>query len=410
MRAFVLVIPALAMAGCYCAHRVDRFTYGRVDAGAGDAATAGDSTIERDAATDAGADPPRPFAAVTAGGAHTCAVRDGTVLCWGRNAEGQVGDGTVLSPRTEPVVVASLQGVDRLALGRFYTCALRNSGPQVFCWGANEVNQLGVFDGLQRSSPTLVQGVSPVEIAAGARHACARRQTGLVGCWGDNSAGQLGDATGLPQPYVTDVWGLSDAISIASGERHGCAVRASGEVVCWGANEDGQLGDGRNTPSLQPDRPVEGLTDATAVSAGSAHTCAVRATGNVVCWGRNSDGQLGNGSLTASSVPVQVTGLTDAVEVSAGSLHTCARQLSGPVVCWGSNAYGQLGDGRAPMRSPFPVDPIGLSDASDISAGGGHSCAVVSGGRLACWGSNDSAQLGDGTTINRSAPVPVLER
>jgi alpha-tubulin suppressor-like RCC1 family protein len=152
---------------------------------------------------------------------------------------------------------------------------------------------------------------------------------------------------------------------------------------------------------------VVDLTDATTITAGDYHTCARRASGTVVCWGLNSYGQLGTGTAGgASFTPTGIAGLTDAVELAAGALHTCARRATGAVVCWGRNNYGQLGDGTTTNRTT-PVTVAGLSDAVEIAAGYSATCARRASGAVVCWGINDSGQIGDGTNTARSIPVMV---
>jgi alpha-tubulin suppressor-like RCC1 family protein len=183
---------------------------------------------------------------------------------------------------------------------------------------------------------------------------------------------------------------------LCGGEDHTCLLKASGQVLCWGVNLDGQLGDGTNTNRTQP-ALVANLSDAVEVTCGDFHTCARRQSGEVSCWGRNQKGQLGNGTKTVSNRPVAVAGLSDAAEVSAGQDFTCARRSTGGVTCWGGNGSYQLGNGSSD-DSVSPVEVMGLTDAQQISAGRSHVCALRSGGAVSCWGSNAYATIGSGTT------------
>lgn len=257
------------------------------------------------------------------------------------------------------------------------------------------------------------------QVVTGNYHSCALRETGEVLCWGLDQDGQLGDGNFLDaEPYgvatAVAVPGVDDAIALAAGSGHTCALRPSGEVLCWGSGYYGQLGNGNfyNTtepPGLGTPVPVENLDDAVAIAAGYNHNCAIRAGGQVVCWGQGAYGQLGNGGLTNSAVPVSAFGIADAVGIAAGLGHTCAVRETGDVMCWGLGSNGQLGNGTTPFQSPIPGPVSGLSDAVAISCGYLHTCAVREGGTVACWGESPDGQLGAGPLVTESTtPVPVL--
>ncbi len=324
------------------------------------------------------------------GGAAPCARRaSGSIVCWGDNERAQLGDGLTSHPSciptfycsATPVVVAGLTDAVEIAEGDYHACARRASG-SVVCWGGNADGQLG--DGSTTHTlthrgdedcsymPVQVEGLSDaVEIAAGGAHTCARRASGSVVCWGDATFGELGDGVlthamcGSGDPIYSDcsftpvaVTGLADAVEITAGQGHTCARRASGSVVCWGSNRAGQLGDGGGSTGM-PACPlgacsrtpvvVTGIADAVQLAAGGAHTCARRAAGEVVCWGDDVSGELGDAfaSGASSNVPVPVPALMDAVEIAAGGPDTCARRASNAVLCWGDNRSGQVGAGWA---------------------------------------------------------------
>jgi alpha-tubulin suppressor-like RCC1 family protein len=345
--------------------------------------------------------------AVAAAGKHACAVHaGGTVSCWGRGSQGQLGGGNHVSSSV-PVAVGQLANAVDIVAANQFSCALLEGGA-VSCWGTTGGN-MGYFG----PSPVAVASIADaVALSAGDSHACALRATGSVVCWGRGMSGQLGDGGTTDGLVPVTVSGLSDAVAVAAGHRHSCALRANGERVCWGSGMHGEVGNGwigngvddfgANVPSLAVTLPlanVVGLEDATAVSTGRNHTCALRATGAVVCWGSSSVGILGNGSTAPSDVPVVVTGLDDAVAVSSGQGHTCAVRANGEAMCWGSSWYGRLGDGNGVATIvPIPTSVLGLTDVVGIASGGRHSCATRESGTVACWGNGQNGQMGDGST------------
>ena len=340
-------------------------------------------------------------------------LTSGGVDCWGDNSYGQLG----LPVNTQswlPAVGSNLSGVTAIDAGGFNTCALV-SGGTVKCWGYNYYGELG--NGTTSTSPPYgstvpvsVTGLTgATAISTGNSHTCALLSGGTVKCWGYNYHGELGNGTTSTSPpygstVPVSVTGLTGATAIAAGSAHTCALITGGTVKCWGGNGYGELGDGTTTDSTVP-VSVTGLTGATAISTGDSHTCALLSGGTVQCWGWNNDGQLGNGTRYSATAPVSVTGLTGVIAIAAGYYHTCALLSGGTVQCWGNNG-GQLGDGTT-TDSTVPVSVGGLTGAAAIGAGYGHTCAVISGGTVQCWGMNYIGELGNGTNTDSNVPVTV---
>jgi alpha-tubulin suppressor-like RCC1 family protein len=349
---------------------------------------------------------------ISAGGSHTCAVTTaGGAKCWGENQDGRLGDGK-WADSTVPVDVWHLAGgVASISAGGSHTCALTTSGG-VKCWGDNRDDELGAGTTTNSKVPIdvvgLTSGVSA--ISAGDGHTCALTTSGGAKCWGDNFEGELGDGTTTSNPTPVDVLGLTSGVAaISAGEIDTCALTTSGGVKCWGYNRYGQLGDGSTTSRSTP-VDVVGLTSGVAaISTGGDHTCALTTAGGVKCWGLNASGQLGDSTMIDSAVPVDVTGLSSGVSsISAGFSHTCSVMSAGGLMCWGNNDFGQLGDGT--NRSSDT--PVGISRTKGrvaaISAGYGHTCALTVSGGVRCWGANRDGQLGDGTMTNSPLPADVF--
>jgi alpha-tubulin suppressor-like RCC1 family protein len=377
------------------------------------------------AAQDSGGSPSGSLAAkgIAAGDAHTCALQvDGSVRCWGWNLDGQLGDGTATTSRV-PVVVSGLTDGITVTAGGVHSCALLGSGP-VQCWGdtfdllginpADEcrVSQIYPCSVVPVTVPATVSGIdNPTAISAGYWQNCALLAPGTVQCWGINSAGVLGSPTSVSRSTVPlGVSGVSHAATIATGGAVSCAALTDGTVKCWGDNHYGTLGNGSTVAFSAEPVTVNGINDAVMVATGGSHSCVIHAGGTVACWGSNRWNQLGDGTGAegvSSPNPVGVEGIADATTLAAGGVHTCALLRGGTLKCWGYGFHGQLGDGTNSYRSG-PVTVSGLANVIAVAAGAGHTCAVLRGGAVRCWGSNENGQLGDGTTTESSVPVTVV--
>jgi alpha-tubulin suppressor-like RCC1 family protein len=343
--------------------------------------------------------------AVAAGLGHTCAVVKGELRCWGRNRHGQLGDGT-LDDRSSPTIVSGVKNPTHLAAANDHTCAVADG--VVLCWGRSDAGQLGRGQPLGSTAPLQVKGAGTVTDGAGGDGFTCTVGGGSVRCWGSNWSGQLGDGSKATRAIPKAVQSLGDGSDVACGENHACVVvAASGELWCWGSNSGGQLGSGSMNPSLSS-APVKvvGVPTSTQISSTYRHTCAVTSDG-LWCWGRNSSGELGNGSTSnVSPSPTHVQSLAAPVTAAGpGWSHSCAA-ASGGLACWGANYDGQCATGAT---GGLLLTPQGVSLAGKIAAvtaGCEFSCAAVDQGAM-CWGNNWVGTVGDGSFDRRVSPVAV---
>ena len=309
-----------------------------------------------------------------------------------------------------------------------HSCAVSDEG-KVFCWGDNDRGKLGIGKSgteLEYSAiPLEVEGIADATaVATGENHTCALHQSGTVSCWGRNAYDSISYAHSSGSVVPVQIEGIEDAVWIAAGNGHTCAVHLDGTISCWGYNRVGALGnrqayEGENLSTPTPVL-VEGITDATAVTASSSYTCALHRAGTISCWGNNSDGQLGSGQtgeeLEESAVPVQVADITDAIAIASSQLHSCALHMAGTISCWGNHYQGRLGSGQTSEELEEPAVPVrvaNITDAIAIATGEQHSCALREDGTIACWGGDDGFGLFGETSEFQEAdqlgtfPVPV---
>ena len=352
----------------------------------------------------AGAQLSEPVTQISAGSYHGCALSaSGGVKCWGRNDRGQLGDN---SNSDRPIAVdvkgtggvgllsgiAAIAGGGNLIQGSGHSCALTTSGG-VKCWGGNYAGQLGNNSTSDSFTPVDVVGMSTgvVAISTGSSHTCALTTGGGVKCWGNNIAGELGNNSTMPSPVPVDVFGLTSGVSaISAGAYETCALTIAGGMKCWGDNTLGQLGDGSTTQRNTP-VGVSGLTSGVlAIKTGNRTTCAVTATGGAKCWGDNLYDQVGDGTMFSRHTPVDVFGLASgvvAISNSAGSEHTCALMTGGGVKCWGRDDRGQVGDNSPSIPGThFPADVVGLQGGVvGIAVQSLSTCALSATGKPRCW-------------------------
>jgi alpha-tubulin suppressor-like RCC1 family protein len=355
---------------------------------------------------------------VATGLLHTCAAtRADGLFCWGDNGAGQLGS-DVAGAQPLPVPVRLVPDPVAVAAGSAHTCAVRQGGATV-CWGANADGQLGEGSTSSLPIPVGVPGIPAVaDIVAGGSFTCARDAHGAAFCWGDDHFGELALGRVVTRVEPARVPGVTDAVEVAAGDGHTCVVAGPTDkrkIQCWGANQAGQLGD-----ATDEDRSTagdaKGAFTPTRVAAGTAHTCAIAEGGGLFCWGRGGSGQLGPDRMidTSTPIPVPLPTTRTALDVATGDAHTCVVLDDGSTACWGANADGQLGDGTTTDRSaPMPVlasaspaaTPLAGVDA--VTAGAGHTCAHLADQSVRCWGRNTDGQLGSGDVQPSALPVSV---
>jgi alpha-tubulin suppressor-like RCC1 family protein len=329
------------------------------------------------------------------------------------------GGGTIATP-----------GAATIAVGERHTCAIVDGG-HVDCWGGDEYGQLGTGStGVSSAKPVVVIGIAnAVALTTGSYlginddyaggYTCALLTTGAVKCWGLNPAG-LGNGSDSESSVPVAVSGISNATAVAAtdghdggentgGDAHTCAALATGQVMCWGANRYGQLGDGttgdRATPVL-----VKGLAGAISVAAGQRFSCALLIDGSVSCWG-NVGGGTANDPPVKSLSPAPMAGFANGVALSAGGASLCLLDVRGNVSCLGAQEYDiecshgtfeNCGGGTGGIGVAAALLPTALG----ISLGSDHLCGLQSGGSVQCGGWNGYGQLGNGAVGDPLYPFP----
>ena len=354
-----------------------------------------------------------PGKEVVVGEYHSCALTSrGVAYCWGVNSGGQLGAGRIdEASNASPQRVAGGLTFTSLVAGLEHTCGLTDRG-EAYCWGNGRAGQLGSGSvGLTSAPARVASGLSYLTLAAGARHTCGLTTGRSIYCWGDNSFGQLGDAVDRPigpsgnraYPVLISAAGAPAFLAIAAGALSTCAISTNGGTYCWGANSVRELGgdlpgrcavigtaalyDG-TTPvpcSAAPVRvEVETLVSLAASKSG---WCGVTTGARLVCWG--------NYFQRPQLVPE-----ARATTAWVIGLDVCGRDNLDPISCWG--VWGGRSGSVRPFGEQVPL--------AKLAGGMTHSCGVSAGGRevVYCWGDNIGGQLGDGTTVFRPLPVPVL--
>lgn len=332
-------------------------------------------------------------------GRGTCGIRStGLGYCWGRGTLGALGNG-LMADVANPSAVASTAQFFQIEQIFNATCGLTSSGG--FCWGQNTDGGLGIGSTTDTNVPTPIQtGATFSELGDGG---CAIDNGGVGYCWGLNDRGQLGDGTTESRTVPTPVSGGLSFTEIGSGERHACGI--AGSTWCWGDNQRGQLGQGNSgAPALTPVEVPTG-PNFTQLTVGREFNCGLTSGGQIWCWGRNIDGQIGVAPSGQVEQPTQVGSSSNWTAVTAGSFHVCGLQGT-TAYCWGAGDQGQLGNGT--FESTFTPTPVANGLAfSQIDAGSEHTCGLV-GGVAYCWGKNENGEIGDGTESVRAVPTQVM--
>jgi alpha-tubulin suppressor-like RCC1 family protein len=291
-----------------------------------------------------------------AAGVRGCArLQNGSVSCWGRDFG------------ANPTQIPGLQNTLGVAVGYDHACVIAADNT-VLCWGGNQWGEVGDGTNDKRTAPTpVVNLTSVVGITAGLSHMCAWKSDHTVWCWGINYQGMLGDGTTAHKNVPVQAVGVTGATAVSSAWGHTCALLQDSTVMCWGFNQAGQAQPDGGGGNVVLPATVANLANVAQVVAGVGTTCARLLSGTVTCWGYDAFGA--NGTLDTQPGLKPVAGLSEVKDLTVGGIgysvwtmgHACALSQSGPpVVCWGSDYYGQLGDGRLGY-SPVPVTIPGLS-------------------------------------------------
>jgi LPXTG-motif cell wall-anchored protein len=354
-------------------------------------------------------------------GVPAAAATGDEVLTWGRNQYGQLGNGATNAagePILDTVSLPAGTSVTSVGGGYGFSIALTADG-DVLAWGQNDVGQLGEDSFTNSTEPVevdLPDGVTIEAIAVGDDHILALTADGGVLAWGYNEWGQLGDGTNTESgvPVEVQLPAGTTATAIAAGAGHSLALTSDGEVFAWGDNDLGQIGDGTTTERTTPVQIAlpDGAT-ANMIAGGDDHSLALTAEGELLAWGYNGSGQLGDGTTTNRTSPVSVhlpAGTEVAAIDGASGFQSFAITADGELLAWGDNSYGQIGDGTNTRRTE-PVS-VHLPDGTTVTAvdsGDDHVIALTSDGAVYGWGYNRYGQVGDGTTTNRNEPVQVVQ-
>lgn len=357
-------------------------------------------------------------------GYFTCAIAGDGPYCWGNNTFAALGTGSMTPTQSAvplPVAISDPTSVTSISAGDSFACAIKDGA--VYCWGTNNGAQLGLgnVDYQPHPTPTLIPSLSSgvTEIAAGGSHACAI-QNGVVKCWGQNGQGQIGNGSPITATSPATVLNIEpgDAPrSLTAGYFHTCVVKGStGALYCWGSGQQGELGNGGTVGTNVPTSVSNMQSDVSLVSAGYAHTCAVK-FGQAYCWGKNNVGQLGIGTTSSFEVlpNAVVQGNMTVASLSMGTYHSCLTSTDNALYCWGQNAYGALAHPTLPLTTtPIPIALGSFTSVGEVTANLYTTCVWAAFPLDAedpvqahCWGLGNYGQLGNGSFQSTHVPQRV---
>ncbi len=342
----------------------------------------------------------------------SCSIRnDGTLWCWGRDLNGRLGNGTTATDQPSPARVYSTEPWKQVSSGDNHICGIKNNG-SAWCWGSDGNGQLGNGAGAANLEvPGSITGTDTwVKISGGFFHTCAIKIDGTAWCWGSDASGQLGN--GAPGNAISPsaVTGSSPWVDIEAGVASSCGIKNDGTAWCWGEDANGELGNGATTGQQISPSQVSGTGTWIKVTVGETHACGLKSDGTAWCWGTDTDGELGNDSVTGNQIsPSQVSGTGSWIQIDAGHSHTCGVKADGTGWCWGDDTYGQLGNGATTGSQISPSQVSGTGSWLIILAGERTTCGTKTDGTNWCWGSDQYGELGNGSslTANQISPSPV---
>ena len=329
---------------------------------------------------------------------------------WGLGSAGALGDNTAADKSSPVPVVGGITDWASASAGNNHELAIRANGT-LYAWGNNGSGRLGDNTIVNKSSPVLVAGgISDwIRASAGTAHSLGLRATGQLYAWGNAANGRLGDNTiANKSSPVLVAGGIAEWVSMSTGDLHNLAIRANGVLYAWGSGGDGRLGDGTTVAKSSPVVVSGGFTDWIGAATGYFHSLGVRANGTLYGWGRNANGQVGDNTAAAKSVPTLVVGgIVNWVSASCGDYHSLGIRADGTLYAWGNNTSRQLGDTTITSRSSPVLVVGGFTDWVMASGGNQASNGVRANGTTWGWGSNTFGMVGDGTGTGKSSPVLV---